>query len=97
MSTIERVARGGPVAAGAAGFVAGDDGEAGGDAAVGDGDAGVGGSGEGGGDAGDDFKRYPAGAEVAGLFAAAAEDEGVAALEAADRVTRRRLIRREVR
>ena len=65
-------------------FVAGDEGEAGVEVAVGDGDAGVRRGGDGGGDAGDDLEGDAGGRQVLAFLAAAAEDEGVAALEADD-------------
>ena len=56
--------------------------------------AGVGGSGDGGRDAGDDFEGDAGGCEGERFFAAAAEDEGVAALEPDDALARRGLCRR---
>lgn len=64
--------------------VAGEYREAGTVGAVREGDAGVVSGGDDGGDAGDHFKRYFLGGERFGFFAAAAEDERVAALEADD-------------
>ena len=51
---------------------------------MGDGDPGVGGCGDPGGDAGDDLELDPRRPQGLGFLAAAAEDEGVAALEADD-------------
>ena len=51
---------------------------------MGQGNAGVGQDARGRGDAGDDFKGDAGLAQVQGLFAAAAEDEGIAAFEADD-------------
>ena len=70
-------------------LVAGDDGEGRGEAAVGDRHAGVGGRGDGGSDAGDDLEGDAGGCERERFLAAAAEDEGVAALEAHDAHARR--------
>ncbi len=65
-------------------LVPGDEGDRGGVVAVGDRDAGVGGGGDAGGDAGDDLELDPGDAQRLALLAAAAEDEGVAALEPDD-------------
>ncbi len=51
---------------------------------MGDGDAGVGGAGEDGTDAGDDLEGEFLAGERLGFLAAAAEDEGIAALETDD-------------
>ena len=64
--------------------VAGHESDGGGVLAMGEGDAGVGGDAERGGDSGDDLESDAGIGEGLGLFAAAAEDEGVAALEADD-------------
>ena len=63
-------------------FVAGDEGHQGGVAPVGHGDAGIGRHRHRRGHAGDDLKGDARLGQFLGLFAAAAEDEGVAALEA---------------
>ncbi len=76
-----------PVEVGAiffAGFVSGDEGDAGAVVAVGEGDACVGGGSDAGGDAGDDFDGDACLGEVLEFFAAASEDEGVAAFESDD-------------
>ena len=62
--------------------VAGDEGDGGGVLAMGERDAGVGGDAEGRGDAGHDLERDAGIGQGFGFFAAAAEDEGVAAFEA---------------
>lgn len=77
----------GPVDGGAVffdAFVSGDEGDAGAVVAVGEGDACVGGGGDAGGDAGDDLDGDACLGEVLEFFAAASEDEGVAAFEADD-------------
>ena len=62
--------------------VPGDEGDGGGVLAMGERHAGVGGNAEGSGHAGHDFKGYAGIGQGLGFFAAAAEEEGVAALEA---------------
>ena len=64
--------------------MAGGEGDRLGGVAVGEGDVGAGGAGQGGGDAGDDFEGDIGGGKCFGFLAPAAEDEGVAALEADD-------------
>jgi hypothetical protein len=78
------------------GLVAGDEADRGGVVAVGDGDAGGLGGGDSGADAGDELKVDAVGAQVLGLFAAAAEDHGIAALEADDVATRERVLDHEI-
>ncbi len=69
-------------------LVAGHEGDRGGVVAVGDRDPGVGGGGDAGGHAGHDLELDPGLAQRLALLAAAAEDEGVAALEPDDALAR---------
>ena len=62
----------------------GDEGDRVGVVPMGERDTGAGGTGQGGGDAGDDFAGNAGGGECFHLFAAAAEDEGIAAFQAND-------------
>ena len=66
------------------GLVTGGEGDGAGEATMRERDAGVGWGGDGGGDAGDDVERHAGVDERFGLFAAAAEDERIAALQAHD-------------